>query len=351
MTAETLGALRAFDAPGTLLVTDRSSRVVFSNRSVEERTGFALAEVIGKRPGDLWGGRMEPPFYRKMWRRIDAERKPFVSRVDNSRKDGRRHTEVLHIAPLLDEGGEPALFVEIHPTFDSAEAERDFVVAFVRAFDPVQGTPALQAELLNRWLFRRAVVDDARSRGEFLDNIESRFISTMREAYRRRETDRALVAKAQADPDAFRVLYDAYYADVHRYLRARLRGDETAADDLAQETFLRAYRALPRFRATNASYLTYLVRIAHNLLVNHYRASALVPAPEEELDEVAVQEALPRFDIQRGLERLSDLERTVLLRFYRDGYLSREIAAELGRSENAVKLLLSRARKKLRATI
>src|SRR4051794_39936581 len=65
------------------------------------------------------------------------------------------------------------------------------------------------------------------------------------------------------DPADFRALFEAHFSDVHRYLAHRL-GDPGAAENLAAETFLRAYRARGRFRTGNAR--AWLFTIATNLL-------------------------------------------------------------------------------------
>src|SRR3989344_6756396 len=72
-----------------VVITDDNANILYANRAVEKNTGFSPEEVIGKNPGDLWGGKMPDEFYRKMWHTIKEEKKPFVAQVDKSKKNRR----------------------------------------------------------------------------------------------------------------------------------------------------------------------------------------------------------------------------------------------------------------------
>ncbi|TXH00170.1 MAG: PAS domain S-box protein, partial [Candidatus Moraniibacteriota bacterium] len=91
--------------PGGLLVTDLTSRILYANQAVSQRTGYALPEIIGKKPGELWGGRMPRSFYDFLWQTIGREGKPFVGRFENKPKKGERRLETLQIAPIKNGGG------------------------------------------------------------------------------------------------------------------------------------------------------------------------------------------------------------------------------------------------------
>jgi len=85
------------------------------------------------------------------------------------------------------------------------------------------------------------------------------------------------------DETAFDDLTRLYQRDVYR-LAWRLTGDAAEADDIAQETFLRAYRALPGFRGESAL-KTWLLRIASNLSLNLIQSARLARRGEAEIDE------------------------------------------------------------------
>lgn len=165
-------------------------------------------------------------------------------------------------------------------------------------------------------------------------------------------SDHQLVGAAQADPQQFAVLYKLYYQTIYNYFWYRVGHHKDLAEDLAQDTFVRAFQNLYRFRCESASYLTYLLKIAHNLLRDHWRKQpvSLVDDadqfPAEVGDDHELSDLLRR--LWQAIQKLSATERDILYLRYRRGYRIQEVAAIVGKSENAVKLVLSRARQKLR---
>lgn len=165
-------------------------------------------------------------------------------------------------------------------------------------------------------------------------------------------------AAREGDRDAFEQLVVATSADCYR-LAFRLVGNEDDARDVVQETYLRAYRALPRFRG-DASVTTWLYRITANCGARHLerreRSShatlddsvELIDARPERDPETAAGTADERRRIVSALAELPHGFRVVVV--LRDVYdLShREIAKELGISQAAAKVRLHRARRILR---
>jgi RNA polymerase sigma-70 factor (ECF subfamily) len=168
-----------------------------------------------------------------------------------------------------------------------------------------------------------------------------------------------LVAAARdGDRAAFDRLVRLTYADTYT-LALRLTGDEEDARDVVQESYLRAYRGLRRFRG-DAQFSTWMYRITANCASTylgkrgrhrHEELTEDVPLdqdrpagnPEANLDARARSDSL-----QEALKRLPPRLRAVVV--LRDVYdLPHEaIAAELGISESAAKVRLHRARRKLR---
>ncbi|MDP3958425.1 MAG: RNA polymerase sigma factor [bacterium] len=163
--------------------------------------------------------------------------------------------------------------------------------------------------------------------------------------------DELLLERAKEDPGEFEKLYRKYRASVFNYLWYRVGHDKEAAEDLTQETFLRAFRSLSRFVHRKFSYLTYLVRIAHNLLIDHYRkpAAAKLEAageiPYEMLGDI--ERKSEAASLWRAVQELPKGNRDVLLMRYLDEMRIADIARVMGVTENAVKLNLSRTRKRL----
>jgi RNA polymerase sigma-70 factor (ECF subfamily) len=87
-------------------------------------------------------------------------------------------------------------------------------------------------------------------------------------------TDSELIAKAKAgNENAFRQLVERYQKRIF-YLAYRMTKDKDAADDLAQETFIRTHQALARFKE-NYPFYTYIYRICMNLSINYHRRQKL----------------------------------------------------------------------------
>jgi RNA polymerase sigma factor (sigma-70 family) len=128
----------------------------------------------------------------------------------------------------------------------------------------------------------------------------------------------------------FQVLLDSYADDVWRLLRAMVGSQ--AAEDCFQETFLAALRAYPRLRPDSAP-RAWLLTIAHNKAIDHFRRAARDRAPATEAVEIPVP--APDGAIWSAVAGLPPRQRAaVALRFIGD-LSHREIAAAIGCSEEA----------------
>lgn len=98
-----------------IVITDVNGNIVYANRKAEMVTGYSLSEMLGKNPGDLWGGNDDNALYEKMWKTIKIDKKPFFGRVKNKNKMGLEYVQELHITPLLDSQGNPKYFISMEP--------------------------------------------------------------------------------------------------------------------------------------------------------------------------------------------------------------------------------------------
>jgi RNA polymerase sigma-70 factor (ECF subfamily) len=170
----------------------------------------------------------------------------------------------------------------------------------------------------------------------------------------------------RGDLAAFEPLVEKYRERVWRLAYHHLRDSEEARD-VAQEAFIRAWRALPSFRGQSAFY-TWLFRIAMNVATDRARqrasqARALGPerVPEEEWERVMVnQEAGPeettaraeqRARVQQALATLPEHHRTIIMLSDLEGLSYREIAEVLYIPMGTVMSRLHHARKRLRAAL
>src|SRR5205814_6659309 len=178
----------------------------------------------------------------------------------------------------------------------------------------------------------------------------------------RSETDeRRLVEAAQQDRACFGAVYERYFELVYGYVARRVN-DRGAAEDLTSEVFRKALANLTRFKWTGAPFGAWLIRIASNLIADRAkRAGREVMADEPALNAAAVDESVNTQSQQSNLEEAErharlfrlvdglpdDQRRVVAMRFAEEKSIS-EIAAELNRSEGAIKQLQFRALQTLR---
>ena len=150
---------------------------------------------------------------------------------------------------------------------------------------------------------------------------------------------------AHDDHDAFAELVRLHQTPIRQFLRRLTGGDRETADDLAQETFWRAYQHLSTFEA-RGRLLSWLFRIAFQLFVSHRRARriAAVPLPPDlpaPVDEA--QSAIDRRTVDQLMMRLAPDERAAVLLHYQHGMSHPEIAEALAMPLGTVKTAIRRA--------
>jgi len=153
--------------------------------------------------------------------------------------------------------------------------------------------------------------------------------------------------------------YDEHVRLVYAYIVCRV-ANRADAEDLTQQTFERALAHWADFDSARARVTTWLIAIAHNLLIDHYRASGARPraAPFDTLSESELPRA-PDTDADVGLApelaaalaELSERERELVgLRYFAD-LSGSEIAALTGLTLANVRQILSRSRRRLRSRL
>ncbi len=104
--------LAAEGASDHIVITDIDGKIIFANQAAEENTGYSRKEMIGKNPS-LWGQQMPVEFYKKLWRTIKIEKKPFSGEVKNKGKDGRLYDAEIRLSPILGDKDEIIYFLGI----------------------------------------------------------------------------------------------------------------------------------------------------------------------------------------------------------------------------------------------
>jgi len=161
-------------------------------------------------------------------------------------------------------------------------------------------------------------------------------------------TDISLVAQVALSGNrrAFDELVRRYQSSVRRFFLNLTLGDSQLSDDLAQDTFLKAYTNISSFRGL-ASFQTWLMRIAYNVFYDYTRRNR----PTEDVDSVPSRavssNASLKMDIYAALALLKPDERTCVTLQLIDGYDIAAISRITGIKEGTVKSHLSRGKEKL----
>src|SRR5262245_34819252 len=161
--------------------------------------------------------------------------------------------------------------------------------------------------------------------------------------------DDELVRAAQGgDVAAFGQLYERYFEKVYSYLSFKA-GDATEAEDLSEQVFLKAMESLRGYKWTGVPFQAWLIRIAHNLLVDNLRRRSkrvsepldeALPDRRREADpEAHLAEKLTRQGLLHAVERLTELQRQVIQLKFAGGLSNSEVAQIMGKTEGAVKAL------------
>lgn len=154
---------------------------------------------------------------------------------------------------------------------------------------------------------------------------------------------------AAGDRTAFAALVQAHQGYLRKLLGRVCRGDQGRADDVAQEAFLRAWHALPKFRQ-EARFRTWLTRLAYSALAAERpelpRADDV--EPEDVADSDFASGADWRMDLDRAMAALSDAQRHALLLCYGSDLSHAEAALVLGWPLGTLKTQVLRAKARLR---
>lgn len=165
------------------------------------------------------------------------------------------------------------------------------------------------------------------------------------------EEERNLVEQAKTSPEAFGDLYERYVDRIYNYIYYRV-GNPGEAEDLTARVFHRVLQALPRYTDRGAPFVSWLYRIAHNLVANHHRDQSRRPSmPLDELPLTSQSRDMPdkiveRQDEERWLwkviNELHDDRRELLVLKFKEGMSNAQIGEIMGRTEGAIKSLYHR---------
>jgi RNA polymerase sigma-70 factor, ECF subfamily len=159
----------------------------------------------------------------------------------------------------------------------------------------------------------------------------------------------------KGDTEAFGRLYDIYADRIYRHIYYRT-GNTDDAKDLMQEVFTRAWQALPRYKKSKTPFLGWLFTIAHNRIIDYYRAKKdyacltddiiipdHAPGPDKLAEAQFTQQA-----VRKAILQLPGDQQQVVIMSFIEGFEYHEIAAALNKSEGNIRVIIHRALKKMR---
>ena len=166
-----------------------------------------------------------------------------------------------------------------------------------------------------------------------------------------------LVGRARSgDVEAFGQLYDVYRGRIHA-LCLRMSADRGRAEDLTQDTFVRAWQKLGSFRGESRFY-TWLHRLGVNVVLGDMRSRGRWEEPLVSGEDALVREPAASerdgsqgVDLERAISTLPPKARSIFVLYDVEGYRHREIAELTGLSEGTSKAHLHRARRLLRKAL
>lgn len=163
-------------------------------------------------------------------------------------------------------------------------------------------------------------------------------------------TDFALVTQVtmMGNRRAFDQLVVRYQSPVRRFFLHQTLGDEPLSDDLAQDTFIKAWRNIDSFRAMS-SFQTWLMRIAYNVFYDYVRSRKTTSDIDNVAEPMTNGNSNPslQMDLYHALSLLKPDERTCITLQLVDGYKIDQIAKITDMKEGTVKSILFRGKEKL----
>lgn len=172
----------------------------------------------------------------------------------------------------------------------------------------------------------------------------------------RANDDTPLVLRAiQRDQDAFGELYDRHVVRVYRHIYYMV-GNAAEAEDLTAQTFLRAWEAIERYQVRGAPFVSWLLRIAHNLGVSYLRSKressqlhdGLVDDKLRRDPEWSFQQTAEEEMVREAILHLREEQRQVIILRFIEDLEYPEVAEIIGKSVAAIRVIQHRALNALR---
>jgi RNA polymerase sigma-70 factor (ECF subfamily) len=158
---------------------------------------------------------------------------------------------------------------------------------------------------------------------------------------------------ANGDVEAFGQLYDLYLDKIFRYVYYHVP-ERMAAEDISQEVFVRAWKAIKSCRGREGTFLAWLYRIAHNLMVDHHRCQRKCSSLETQCRSTMTNQAetteldLREVELTKALRCLPEEHKNIIILKFIEGFSNQEIGQILNKSQGAIRITQMRALSRLR---
>jgi RNA polymerase sigma-70 factor (ECF subfamily) len=162
---------------------------------------------------------------------------------------------------------------------------------------------------------------------------------------------------AALEPAALSEIYDAFSGKIYSYIYHRT-GDSTLAEDLTGDVFVRMIEAIQADRTWTSSLQGWLYRIAHNLVVDHFRRQTKRDGPELEERWMAAENPTNSFEglfysnqLRTAMRFLTEEQQQVIVLKFAEDLSNAEVADIMGKTEGAIKALQHRGLAALRRVV
>ena len=173
-------------------------------------------------------------------------------------------------------------------------------------------------------------------------------------AHNEEEIIKLVVMSQEGNSEAFGKLYDIFVKPIYRYVFFRV--GERESEDLTELIFLKVWENIGQFQSGYRNFSSWLFRIAHNVVIDHYRLHQVEDELTEELldhrreanTSLQAKLHLDQTVLSEAMKELKDHYRQVLILKYMEDFSNEEISHIMGRSQAALRILQFRALKSLR---
>ena len=172
------------------------------------------------------------------------------------------------------------------------------------------------------------------------------------------QSDKDLIIECQeGNTEAFGLLYDRYFKAIYTFIYYRTRQKEVA-EDLTSQTFFKALRTIQSVDS-NRPFSSWLYKIAHNTIIDHFKTRKPTVDIEEaqhvSMDDIGAPEMIDTAQeverLKKHLAHLAPIERDIIMMRIWQELSYREISEILDKTEASLKMMYSRAMKKLKSMI